>query len=140
MTEYTKPLPNLDDPTTEPFWRGTRERKLMAQRCPSCSYVRWPPGPLCPECQTRGGEWTEIQPTGTLWSIAEYHRAFDPTFNDETPYTVGLVELDDGPRMYGVMSGAPGSFTPGEAVEAVFFEATTDVTLVRWGHRVGSSG
>ena len=61
-----KPMPDVEDPLTAPFWAATAERKLMVQKCAHCGYLRWPPGPVCPECQTEGGDWTEIQPTGTL--------------------------------------------------------------------------
>ncbi len=53
----------------------------------------------CPECLSLEWEWHQVQPTGTLLSYAVYHRAFDPAFQDEIPYTVGYVQLDDGPRM-----------------------------------------
>jgi uncharacterized OB-fold protein len=55
-----------------------------------------------------------------------------PAFTDDVPYTVGLVELDDGPRMYGLMVGETSSFTLDRPVRALFQEATADVTFVRW--------
>ena len=133
MSDYPKPLPDVDYPLTAPFWRATREHRLVVQRCASCAYLRWPPGPVCPECGAREATWTEVRPTGTLWSVAEYHRAFAPEFAGDLPYTVGLIELDDGPRMYGTMSGEPGSFILDGAVHAVFVDATPAVTLVGWG-------
>lgn len=132
MTEYRGPLPNLDDPLTAPFWRAARAHQIVVQRCSSCRYLRWPPTPLCPECQTEAGEWTQIRPTGTLYSVATYHRALDPAFAEAVPYTVALVQLDDGPRMYGVMVGADATLTLDEPVHAVFDDVTADVTLVRW--------
>lgn len=132
MSEYLKPLPDLGDPLTAPFWAASRERRIVVQKCTSCSYLRWPPGPVCPECSERGGEWTEVRPTGRLWSVAEYHRAFAPAFAGDLPYTVGLIELDDGPRMYGPMSGDPASFALDGPVHAVFIDATADVTLIGW--------
>src|SRR6202012_3573533 len=80
MSEYTKPLPDLDDPLTAPFWTAARDGRLVAQRCANCGYLRWPPGPVCNECLTPGGEWAELSPHGTLYSYAEYHRALDPAF------------------------------------------------------------
>lgn len=127
-----KPLPDLADPLSAPFWAATVERKLVAQKCPRCGYLRWPPGPLCPECQTEGGDWTEVRPTGTLWSFATYHRALDPAFADDLPYTVALVELDDGPRMYGRIDGDPAGFRIDGPVRATFTDAAEGVTFVGW--------
>lgn len=132
MPDYDKPLPDPDDPRTSGFWAASRDGILAAQRCEHCGYLRWPPGPICPQCQTPGGAWVPIRPTGTLWSVAQYHRALNPAFRDDVPYSVGLVELDDGPRMYGTLLGDPGSFALDQRVQAVFVEATQAITLVCW--------
>ena len=132
MSEYTKPLPDITDPLSAPFWAGTREGKLLVQKCDVCGYLRWPPGPVCNECQTPGGTWTEVQPTGTLYSYAEYHRALHPAFKDDLPYFVGLIELDEGPRMYGTVLGDVKTEDIGRKARAVFDPVTQDVTLVRW--------
>lgn len=132
MTDYNKPLPDVDDPLTAPFWAATREGVLLVQRCNSCHYLRWPPDPLCTECQTVGGEWVEVRPSGTLWSYAVYHRAMHRAFSDEIPYAVGLVELDDGPRMYGRLAGAWDTARPDQAVRAVFRAVTDQVSFVDW--------
>jgi uncharacterized OB-fold protein len=132
MSEYGKPLPDPDDPLTATFWTAARDGELVAQRCDRCGYLRWPPGPVCTECLAHGGTWTRIRPTGRLWSIAEYHRALSPAFRDDLPYTVGFVELDDGPRMYGTMVGEAGSFAPDQRVDALFVPVTPTITLVHW--------
>lgn len=132
MTDRTKPLPDVTDPLTAPFWSAARAGKLVAQKCARCGYLRWPPGPVCNECLQPGGQWTPLSPTGTLYSYAEYHRALDPAFADDIPYTVGLVELDDGPRVYGMMRGTLATADIGEKVQAVFDPATPEVTFVRW--------
>ena len=131
-SEYTKPLPDLEDPLTAPFWSAAREGTLVAQKCAACGYLRWPPGPICNECQTPGGEWTELSPTGTLYSYAEYHRALAPAFKDDIPYVVALVELDEGPRMYGQFRGKVETGDIGRKVRAAFEPVTADVTFVRW--------
>ena len=126
-----KHMPDTDDPLTAPFWAAAAERKLVVQQCSSCGYRRWPPGPLCPECLAEGSDWTEVRPTGTLWSIATYHRALDPAFADEVPYTVALVELDDGPRMYGRIDGDPVTLVLDGRVRATFNDAA-NATFVWW--------
>ena len=44
-------------------------------------------------------------PTGALYSWTVIHLAADPAYATYTPYTVGLVELDDGTRLYGRIVG-----------------------------------
>ncbi|HMH57604.1 MAG TPA: OB-fold domain-containing protein [Galbitalea sp.] len=127
-----KPLPDIEDPLTAPFWAMTRESRLGAQRCGHCGALRWPPRPICPECQTPGGEWVELRPSGTLWSFAAYYRALDPSFKEDLPYAVGLIELDDGPRMYGKMVGDPEALVIGQRVHALFTAVAPEIALVEW--------
>lgn len=132
MNAYKKPLPDVADERTAPFWAGTRASQLLVQKCSGCGYLRWPPGSVCPECLSWDSDWVPVRPTGTLVSYCVYHRAFNPAFADDVPYAVGYVELDDGPRMYGTMVGDPESLAIGLPVHAVFDPVTPDVTLVRW--------
>lgn len=135
-----KPLPDVNDPLTGRFWASTAECRLVVQASLQCGYLRWPPGPLCPECQSDQAEWREVRPTGVLWSGATYHRALDQAFKDDVPYTVGLVELDDGPRMYGRLQGDPATFVPDAHVRATFREIAPGVRLVDWEPETATVG
>ncbi|SFP30093.1 OB-fold domain-containing protein [Actinomadura madurae] len=127
-----KPLPDVDDPLTAPFWAAARESRLVLPRCTHCSYLQWPPEPVCPECRHTGRAWHEFPARGRLWSFAVYHRALDPAFAADVPYAVGLIELDAGRKMYGTMVGDPDALRVGRRVRAVFDPVNEDVTFVRW--------
>jgi hypothetical protein len=97
MTEKKPvPQPNAD---TRPFWEGCKNRRIMIQRCTSCSTLRHPPGFVCPGCLRAETEWIQAEGTGRVYSFVVYHQAFYPGFEQELPYVVGLVTLDEGPRM-----------------------------------------
>jgi hypothetical protein len=132
MNDYAKPLPDVQHAATAAFWQGTRESRLLVQKCANCGYLRWPPGPACPECLSPEAEWTPVRPSGTLLTYCVYHRAFSKAFAGDVPYAVGYVELDDGPRMYGTMAGGLDSLEAGRPVHAVFEPVTPEVTLVHW--------
>lgn len=132
MTTPDKPRPDVDDPVTEPFWQGTRHGRLLVPRCTNCGYLQWPPEVVCPECQHTEREWIEEAPVGTLWSFATYHRALDPAFADDLPYSVGLVALDSGVKMYGLLLDGEEELEIGRRVEAVFDAVDDEVTFVRW--------
>jgi len=129
---YNGPLPDLNDPLTAPYWAGTRQKRLLIQKCDHCQYHRWPPAPICPECLTSGGTWTEIPAQGQLWTYAVYHRHLDSSIKWPLPYTVAMVELDAGPLMVGAFIGEVLESEIGRRVEAVFEPATDDVTFLRW--------
>jgi uncharacterized protein len=73
-----------------------------------------------------------VSPAGVLYSYAEYHRALAPAFKDDVPYAVGLIELDQGPRMYGMLGGLARTEDVERRVHAVFDTVTPGVTLVKW--------
>ena len=117
-------LPDLDHPLYAPFWAAAADARLTMQRCDVCGYVRWPPEPLCPECLTRGGTWTDLDGHGSIWSYAVYEHAFHPSLRSAVPYVCALVELDDGPRMISRIVGVePSEVSIGARVSVVFESA-----------------
>lgn len=132
MTPPPRPLPDTDDPLTAPFWAAAREQRLVMPECERCGYLQWPPEVLCPQCQYHGRRWREFPAGGALWSYTIYHRAMDPAFADAIPYAVGLVELDCGRKMYGLMTGDHSGLVVGARVRGVFVPATSTVTFLQW--------
>jgi hypothetical protein len=126
-----RPLPDPEHPLYAPHWRAAADGRLAMQKCDACGYVRWPPEPLCPQCLTAGGRWTDLPTTGAVWSVAIYEHAYHPAFRDEVPYACALVELDAGPRLIGRVVGAPpDEIEIGERVSAVFPEVAPGIRLV----------
>lgn len=130
--QYTRPIPNLNDPDMREFWENTREHRLTAQRCESCGTLRFPALPICDTCLHEGAEWVDVATTGTVWSFVVYHRAFHPGFADEVPYAVAIVETDDGVRYVGKVVGARDGLAVGSRLEAEFEDATDEFTMVNW--------
>lgn len=132
MTTRQPPRPDPADPVTAPFWSGLRDRKLLVQRCTECRALRYPPAPLCPECLHRGVEWTEIAPTGLLWSYAVYHRDLSGAFANDIPYAIGVVEVTDHLHILARIAAPLRELAVGAAVRAEFYDTVEDVTLLRW--------
>ena len=123
-------LAPTQDPLTGPFWTAAGEGRLVVQRCDSCGELRWPPLSGCPECLSRETTWAEVPPGGTIWSQVTYHRAFQAELTADIPYTVALVQLDDGPYLAGRL--APGTTARiGDRVTAEFAEVRGAPQL-RW--------
>jgi hypothetical protein len=124
-------LSPVGDPVAGPFFAGILEGRFTAQRCNSCEALRWPPLSGCPDCHSRSTTWVEVAPTGTIWSFVVYHRAFQASLKEEIPYTVAMVELDDGPYVVGRL--VPGDKPPavGDRVVAELGEFG-GVPSVRW--------
>jgi uncharacterized protein len=87
------PMPT---PETQPFWQGTRGGELRLQRCDACAHVYFPPRPFCPKCAGRAVSWFKASGRGILYSYVIHHR---PVPGFTPPYSIAVVELDEGPRM-----------------------------------------
>jgi uncharacterized OB-fold protein len=94
-TEPKRIVP-IPTPETKPFWQGTREGILRLQRCDACDHVYFPPRPFCPKCAGRAVTWFAASGRGSLYSYVINHR---PAPGFEAPYSIAVVQLDEGPRM-----------------------------------------
>ncbi|MEM9104113.1 MAG: Zn-ribbon domain-containing OB-fold protein [Pseudomonadota bacterium] len=95
MTENQGPLP-LSVPESEAFTQGIEAGELRIQRCHDCASIYFPPRPFCPDCGSRNVEQFAASGRATLYSYIISHLA-TPGF--EPPYSIAVVELEEGPRM-----------------------------------------
>jgi hypothetical protein len=98
-------IPPAGDVDAEPFWAAVADGTLLVSMCEACGHRWLPPLATCPRCASRTVTSTKAAATGALYSWTVIHRAADPAYADDTPYTVGLVELTDGARLYGRVVG-----------------------------------
>jgi uncharacterized OB-fold protein len=52
-------------------------------------------------------EWIEIDGRGVIYAITTCHRAGEPWLEDRVPYSVALVDLSEGLRLLGRITGEP---------------------------------
>jgi uncharacterized protein len=72
--------------------------RLMGTVCKGCGYSTFPPRADCPECMSGEFEFKEWSGKGTIYTLTRIDAA--PTgFEDEVPYTVAVVDLEDGGRL-----------------------------------------
>jgi uncharacterized protein len=124
-------LSPVDDPVAGRFFEAVKAGKLAVQRCDSCEALRWPPLPGCPECRSRATTWVEVAPSGTIWSFVVYHRAFQSALAAQIPYTVAMIQLDDGPYMIGRLTRDGNPPVVGARTHAEFVDVD-GVPAVHW--------
>src|SRR6476659_11069522 len=73
------------DPTTQPFWDGARENRLVVPRCSLCGTFRLPPYAICYVCQSFDVEWVELPGTGTVYSYTIVPIPCIPTWPPSCP-------------------------------------------------------
>jgi len=115
--ENGRPLPLITE-ISRPFFDAAREQKLVMQRCPRDGFFFYPRA-RCPHCLQADWAWQEAQPTGAIHSFSVERMGQDPGQRGRVPFTIVLVDLDDGPRMIGNMEGEP-DVRVGQRVEVTF--------------------
>jgi len=130
---YTGPIPK-PTPETKPFWDAAKQRKLRIQRCRDCTQHYFYPRPLCPQCLSRNVEWVEASGRGTLHTFVINHRP-PRGFPATGPFVIGIVQLDEGPKMMTNIVGVepdPKQLRCDMPVEVVFEDLTDDITLPKF--------
>lgn len=129
-TDHPIPAPTIH-PDNQGFWEGVKNRELRFQRCKACSKWLHPPRPMCPKCRSLETEWVPVQGKGAVYSWVTYQEAPHPGF--KTPYSVVLVELEEGVRLVSNLKDVkPEEITIGMPVEVVFDNVTEEVILPKF--------
>jgi uncharacterized OB-fold protein len=116
-----------------PWWDALREHRLTVQHCVQCDHRQHHPRPLCVTCGGVELDFVPISPRGTVLTHTTIHRAPLPELRALAPYSVALVQLDHGIRMFGGLSTQhSATLRIGSVVETGFLDVTDDVTLLRF--------
>ena len=100
--------------------------RLEAGKCAGCGHVSFPPRIVCPSCRGRKFETIGLDDEGTLLTYTVVRVASDK-FSRETPFAVGIVELNDGVRVTAQIADAdPDELTTGRKVRMVFRKIQED--------------
>jgi uncharacterized OB-fold protein len=79
-------------------WREMPQRyRYEAVKCRSCEIVFFPPRQVCP-CGSREFEKVKLERNGTVKTYTII-RVPPSQFKDESPYAMGIIELDGGGRI-----------------------------------------
>ncbi len=79
------------------------EGKIMGTQCKTCGVLNFPPRADCANCLSSNVEWVQLSGKGKLITYTTAH--FAPVgFEDDAPYTLALVELEEGPRVLAHLS------------------------------------
>lgn len=129
---YEKPLPVVDADTRQ-FWEAAREHRLLIRYCPDCGRYVYYPRAICPHCHSDRLEWREASGEGTIYSFTVSRRPAGPAFEDDVPYVVAIIELEEGPRMMSnVKTDDVEKVRIGERVLVAFEDVTDEITLPKF--------
>jgi uncharacterized OB-fold protein len=81
------------------YWREIPQRyRFEAGKCVSCGEIYFPPRLVCAKCKCRQFRTVRLPDEGCIATYTVI-RVGPSQFADQTPYAVGIVELDGGVRI-----------------------------------------
>lgn len=129
--QWTKPLP-APDSVSGLYWSELARGRLLIQRCPGCGARQFYPRPICMACGSEP-EWEEASGRGSVHTFTVIRQNGLPSFRDELPYVVAMIDLEEGPRVMGNVTGCPHSDVGvGMPVQAYALRASPDIGVLLW--------
>ena len=112
-------MATASDPISRPFVEGLARGVLRYQCCMDCGAAQKLARYACRACGSTRLEWKDSAGGGTVFAASVVTRAPSEAYKALLPYTLVLVDLDEGARL---MAHAEPGVTIGERVVAGFFE------------------
>ena len=114
------------------FFEAAARGELLYQRCAACDHRQFYPRLLCTAC---GGDidWATASGRGVVHTFTIVRQHGQPPFKGELPYAVAMVELEEGVRMLGTVTGCPVERVRiGMPVEAYAIECGDGMAVPFW--------
>jgi uncharacterized OB-fold protein len=124
------PVPTLE---TQEFWAGCKRGEVRLQRCADCGRYQFPPQNFCANCSGGKISWQTVSGRGKVLSYTIVHWSPNPAYAADAPYSLALIELEEGPRMLTNIVGCPpDSVNIGMKVAVTFEQCGADIMLPKF--------
>jgi uncharacterized OB-fold protein len=98
VSSMPRPLTPRPSEFTQPFWAALDAGRFLTTMCTACRRISFPPREFCTACAEAQPEWVELSGHGCLYSSTRVHAA-GGRFAWMAPYSIGIVDLEEGPRL-----------------------------------------
>jgi len=126
------------------YWREIPTRyRMIGSRCQICATTYYPPRTVCPKCKEARYEGGPVMKK-EQFSGKGYVRSFTtihvgpPGFENQTPYTMAIIKMDEGPRITGqVVNCDQKEIKIGLRVEAILrrIRQEGDTGVIHYGYK-----
>jgi uncharacterized OB-fold protein len=117
-------LRDMSAPARE-FYKRLEAGELATTFCSSCERHLFPARERCPDC-AGPVEWRALSGKGTVYAFTQQERGLRFT----APDVVGIAELEEGVRVFGVFEAEIGELALGEPVEVSLRRDVPGLTLL----------
>jgi uncharacterized OB-fold protein len=122
------------DAGTAPYWEAAAAGRLVLARCTRCDAFAHPPDLVCPHCGHTDPQFRfePVSGRGAVRSWTVVRQSFLPGFEDDLPFVLVDVELDDQAdlRMIGrLVDGTDAPLALGDRVSVAFEQLADGVAV-----------
>jgi hypothetical protein len=115
------------------FWDAAKNHKFLYQHCDQCGENIFYPKKICPVCFSADLKWVEASGKGKIYSHTLCISNVAPGFEDDAPYIVATVDLEEGVRlMSNIVDCDYEDIKCDMPVELVFEDVTQDISLPKF--------
>ena len=90
-------------PSVDHFYQYISKGQLQITECGECKARYGAPKVVCPKCLSKNLHFSPSKGVGKITSYTVIHVPH-PDFQDKIPYIIGVVQLDEGPRLLSLIS------------------------------------
>jgi uncharacterized OB-fold protein len=90
--------------TSIEYYEALKQDRLLGLKCRACGAATVPPVMVCRQCDSPDLEIVELKGSGEICTFTTVFVAAEGR-ESEVPYTIVLVELDEGPWLMGNLDG-----------------------------------
>jgi uncharacterized OB-fold protein len=90
--------------TFKDYDEALKQNKLLGLKCNACGAITVPPKMVCRQCAGTDLEIVQLKGSGKIRTFTTVFVAAEGR-EDEVPYTIVMVELDEGPWIMGNLDG-----------------------------------
>lgn len=117
-------------PAAREFYRRLARGRFESTYCASCDELRFPPRERCAGCDS-ATEWRALSGRGSVYAFTQQERGLRFT----APDVLGVVELDEGVRVFGLLEAPFESLSIGQPVELALRTEAEGLTLLAFRPR-----
>jgi uncharacterized OB-fold protein len=133
VSASTRPIPAPDD-ASAPYWEAAAAHVLTVARCSRCRAFTIPIDVVCPHCHSTDPRFAfePVSGRGSLRSWTTVRQSFLPGFDDDLPFVLADVELEEQAdlRMIGrLLDGPDVPLHLGDRVTAAFEDLAPGVAI-----------
>jgi uncharacterized OB-fold protein len=135
---YTKLLPEVRADTKE-FWEGCKQHEFRVPKCRKCGTHRFPPRPMCHNCNSTEADWIKVSGNGEIhsWIVVRdsMYRPARPGFKEDIPYIVALADFPQAGNirlLSNMVDCKPDDMHIGMRVKVIFDDVTDVISLPKF--------